>query len=141
MGPVSATTENTNHPSAEQFPDQVQAYIQEELQAGAMVGPFDTPPFTPWVHVSPIMSRPKSDPGKRRIITDLTFPAQRSINAYIIKNSALGEVRAHSLPTVADLVDVIRSQGNTTHMFTIDIARAYKNFLTDPLDWPLLCVR
>ena len=25
-------------------------------------------------------------------------------------------------------------------MFTVDIARAYRNFRIDPLDWPLLCV-
>ena len=26
-------------------------------------------------------------------------------------------------------------------MFTLDIARAYKNFMSNPLDWPLLCVQ
>ena len=140
MGPVSHTVGNTNHPSALQHSQQVNAFVEKELKAGALIGPYDAPPFTPWAHVSLLMTRPKSDPGKRRIITDLSFPSQSSVNAYIMKNSALGEVHDHSLPTVADLVETIISQGNTVHMYTVDIARAYKNFLTDPLDWPLLCV-
>ena len=27
------------------------------------------------------------------------------------------------------------------YMFTVDVARAYKNFRVDPLDWPLMCIR
>ena len=27
------------------------------------------------------------------------------------------------------------------YMFTLDVARAYKNFRVDPLDWPLMCMK
>ena len=141
MGPVSATDDTPNHDTAAQYPQHVDTFITVESEAGALSGPYDAPPFTPWVHVSPIMSRPKAESDKRRIITDLTFPQQHSINAYIMKNSALGEVCEHSLPSVADLVTAIRDAGPGAHMFTIDIARAYKNFSSDPLDCPLLCIR
>ena len=86
------------------------------------------------------MTRPKVNPHKRRVITDLTFPYDRSVNAFIMKNSALGIVRQHNLPLVADLVELITDLGPDASMFTVDIARAYRNFRSDPLDWPLLCV-
>ena len=86
------------------------------------------------------MTRPKTDPNQRRVITDLTFPPHLSVNAYIMKNSAMGAVRNHSLPSISDLTAHLRRMGSSTYMSTVDIARAYKNFLSDPLDWPLLCV-
>ena len=141
LGPISPTHDTQNHDSASRFPAHIDHFISTEKEAGAMIGPFNAPPFAPWVHVSPLMSRPKADPGKRRVITDLTFPADSSINAYVMKNSALGEVREHTLPSFTDLVTALRGAGPHAHLFTIDIARAYKNFMTDPLDWPLLCTR
>ena len=41
---------------------------------------------------------------------------------------------------MADLVELITDLGPDASMFTVDIARAYRNFRSDPLDWPLLCV-
>ena len=84
---------------------------------------------------------PAPNRHKRRIITDLTFPQDCSINAYVLKNSALGEVKEHTLPSVADLVRSLRQVGRGAYMCTVDIARAYKNFVSDPLDWPLLCLK
>ena len=141
MGPASHTTGTPNHNMAEQHPTHVDDFIQVEMDAGALLGPFASPPFTPWAHVSPIMTRPKADSSQRRVITDLTFPREKSINAYIMKNSALGIVRDHSLPSISDLVGELRHMGQSAYMFTLDIARAYKNFMSDPLDWPLLCVQ
>ena len=61
---------NDNHASARAFPTEVNQYVQSELEAGALAGPFSQPPhelFT-W---SPLMTRPK-DVG-RRVILDLYF--------------------------------------------------------------------
>ena len=141
MGPTSPTENIDNHDSATRFPTHVDGFVAAEIGEGALLGPFGAPPFTPWAHVSPIMSRPKAEGGKRRIITDLTFPHNSSINAYVMKNSALGDVRDHTLPSVVDLVKALRSVGPGAYLCTVDIARAYKNFVSDPLDWPLLCLR
>ena len=35
-----------NHPSAKKFVEDIYAYIAEELSYGAMMGPFDVPPFS-----------------------------------------------------------------------------------------------
>ena len=140
MGPMYDSQSTPNHDSAIKFPDHVDDFIWTEKDAGVLVGPFVDPPFVPWVHISPLMSRAKADPSKRRIITDLTFPRDKSINAYILKNSAMGLIREHSLPTIADLVEELKDTGPNSYLFTVDIARAYKNFVADPLDWPLLCL-
>ena len=141
LGPASGTEDLCNHASAERFPRHVNEFISTEVAEGAVLGPFDSPPFTPWAHVSPLLSRPKAASDKRWIITDLTFPPDTSVNSYVMKNSALGESRDHSLPSVADLVAALHGAGPTPHLFTVDIARAYKNFVSDPLDWPLLCLK
>ena len=101
LGPISPTDDIQNHPSAPRFPDHIHKFISTKKEAVALIGPFSHPPFIPWIHLSPLMSRPKAEPNKRRVITDLTFPTDRSVNAYIMKNSALGEVREHTLPSVA----------------------------------------
>ena len=103
------------------------------------MGPFHAPPFTPWCHVSPLMSRPKADAHSRRVITNMTFPWEVSINAYIIKNGVYGIEMDHSLPTVDNLVEELKVYKKPPYLSTLDISRAYKNFNSDPLDWPLLC--
>ena len=141
IGPVSPTQDIDNHPSAKQFSHHVRDFIQKEIDLGGVVGPFNSPPFSQWSHVSPLMTRPKTNPTARRVITDLTFPHEASVNAYIRKNTVMGVVNAHSLPSIDDVVHKIQEIGNGACMFTIDVARAYKNFRTCPLDWPLLAIR
>ena len=110
MGPVSDTKGVQNHASAIDYPEQVQAFLKKEAALGGVVGPFSTPPppFHPWCHTSPLMSRPKANPGDRRIITDMTFPYEDSVNAYIVKNGVFGIEMDHSLPTVDCLVQDLR---------------------------------
>lgn len=58
-----------------------------------------------------------------------------------MKNAVWGETRTHSLPTVSKFVEKVKEMGSGFYMSTVDISRAYKNFSSDPLDWPLLCAR
>ena len=139
VGPTSDTRNTPNHPSASNFPQHIEELIHKEIGLKGVVGPFPEPPFSPWCHVSPLMSREKGDSGKRRVITDMTYPAASSINAYIVKNGVYGFEHPHSLPTVEALADSLRGRGTGTYLSTIDVSRAYKNFVSDPLDWPLLC--
>lgn len=139
MGPVSHYDDHINHTSATQHGEHIDSFIESEINLGGIIGPIDEKPFDPWLHAAPFMTRPKKDSQKRRVISDLTFPEQQSVNAYIIKNGVWGESRCHSLPTVAAFVDKLKEVGPAAYMSTIDISRAYKNFRSDPLDWPLLC--
>jgi hypothetical protein len=47
-----------------------------------VAGPFDDPPFSDFV-VSPLSVVPKKEPGKFRIIHDLSFPPDASVNDFI----------------------------------------------------------
>ena len=139
IGPTSHTVDVPNHPSAEDFPTHIDDFVTKELELKGLVGPFSQPPFRQWCHVSPLMSREKGDTGKRRVITDMTYPGESSINAYIVKNGVYGVEEPHSLPTIEALADDIKSMGAGVYMSSLDVSRAYKNFVSDPLDSPLLC--
>ena len=69
--PLSSTY--TNHSSALSFPDHVQFYLDTECKEGAMLGPFTSPPFWPWLHISPLMTREKKNSTQRRVIVDLSW--------------------------------------------------------------------
>ena len=139
IGPVSDTVGTPNHPSATEYPAQVRDFIEKERRSNGIIGPCDAPPFSPWCHASPLMTREKSDPAKRRVITDMTFPREHSINAFVVKNGVYGVEHVHSLPTVDALAGEVARAGPDALLATLDVSRAYKNFASDPLDWPLLC--
>ena len=80
---VKIQSELVNHPSATKFSDHVDHYIEEEMAHGAIIGPFDSPPFD--LHTSPFMSREKPGSNKRRIIVDLSWPKGASVNSGVLK--------------------------------------------------------
>ena len=133
IGPTSDLTDTPNHPSVTQFVPQVDSFVDKEIGLGGLIGPFKTAPFSEWSHVSPLMTRPKADPANRRVITDLTFPRHKSVNAYIRKNTVMGLANT-------SVVDRVIAIGPGAFMFTMDVSRAYKNFKSCPLDWPLLAI-
>lgn len=141
LGPESDYDMNYNHSSANDFPSDINKFLEKEIALGGIIGPLTDKPFSPWLHAAPFMSRPKRDSTDRRIIADLSFPQESSINAYIIKNAVWGQARNHSLPTVSQFVEKVKEVGPGAFMSTVDISRAYKNFKSDPLDWPLLCAQ
>ena len=129
-----------NHPSACAYNAHIREYIDTELKHGALAGPFTTPPFTPWCTVSPMMTREKVDPGKRRVIVDLSYPVG-GINKYIAPHAFNSQRALHQLPTVDSAVRIINEmRADRVHMAVLDLSRAYRHFRVDPLDWPLLAV-
>ena len=140
-GPTYAPQPEHNHPSAEAYKEHVQKYFTEETMNNAMAGPFTKPPFTPWHRASPLMTRPKTEEGKRRVIVDLSFP-NGGVNHFIHQHQFNGEQAIHTLPTIADLVDSIKAaQQGDTMLAVIDLSRAYRHFPVCPLDWPLLVLK
>ena len=130
-----------NHPSAQAFNSNVDEYIQTELAHGALEGPFIAPPFTPWTIGSPLMTREKTEPGKHRIIVDLSYP-EGGVNAYIDPHTYDSREARHCLPTVERAVQVISKMcGSDVYMAVIDLSRAYRHFRVCPLDWPLLAIQ
>ena len=88
------------------------------------------------------MTREKASdsPDKRRIIVDLSYPQGNDVNSHIEKNIVNGTLYHHALPTMDDLVRKVQEAHYECYAYAVDIARAYRNFRSDPLDWPLLGV-
>ena len=139
-GPSYNKQVDYNHPSADAYAAHVVQYLSKETDSQAMAGPFHAPPFTPWYRASPMMTRPKAEAGKRRIIVDLSY-GDGGVNAAIQPHTYGGRVALHTLPTITDLLGEVREVGIAhTCLAVIDISRAYRHFPTCPLDWPLLVI-
>lgn len=140
-GPALINDIVPNHSSAINFSSHVARYIQKESELGGIIGPFAQPPFHPWCHVAPIMTRPKACGQDRRVIVDLSYPQHNSPNLYIQKNIVFGHPQLHILPTIHDAIRLITSFRFDVVLGSLDIARAYRNFRLDPYDWPLSCIK
>ena len=117
--------EEINHPSALNFPTHVDHYLSEEKSHGAILGPLDTPP--PDFHVSPFLSREKSDSDRRRVIIDLSWPKFGSVNENVKENEYLGVEYMLTLPNWT------MSSGHS-FIAKIDVSRAFKHLPIDPGD-------
>ena len=92
-------SQQTNHASAIEFPDDIQAYLDEEGQYKAILGSFKDIPIEN-MHTSPMMTREKPKAPHRWVIIDLSFPQGQSVNAGIPKDQYLGTPFILKLPTV-----------------------------------------
>ena len=125
-----------NHASALKFPADIRAYLAKESELGAMAGPFSIPPFP--THTSPLMTRPKKSSIDRRVIVDLSFPPEGSVNAGTPLETFLGEHYKLTLPTIDNIVALIKVAGPGSFLYNRDLARAYRQLRSDPGDWDLL---
>ena len=129
--------DGVNHKTATDFPTDVDAYIQEEIQYGAIVGPFDENPIV-GSHISPIMTRPKPNSDTRRVIIDLSWPKGESVNDGVDKLSYMGSEFKLTFPSIDDLTTELRKLGRGAHIYKIDVSRAFRHLNMDPLDFDLL---
>lgn len=116
----------------------VKYFIETELSHDAIVGPFDVQPFQPWTRLSPLMTRPKRDSNKRRVIEDMSFPDGHAVNDGIAITSIYGRDTTYTLPSIKDLASLIQKAPSTAWLWKADLARAYRQFRVDPIDTPLL---
>ena len=72
----------TSHASALQFPEHVSMYLNDEIAHKAIYGPEKHKPFGNLTHVSPFITRHKADSQKRRVIIDLSWPENASVNHF-----------------------------------------------------------
>ena len=69
-----------NHSSALKRPDIIDDYIKTEMQHAAIIGPFESNPFSSDCVVSPLQVVIKDSTSKPRIVHDLSFPERFSVN-------------------------------------------------------------
>ena len=88
-----------NHPSAQQFMQDIYFYIDTEMGFGALGGPYASQPFT-YMQLSPLMTKPKKDSAHRRVIMDLSWPPMASVNDAIRGDWYVDGLMAIRLPTM-----------------------------------------
>ena len=130
-------SQKINHKSATEYPEHVTAYLQEELNNEAILGPFKTPPIDN-LHVSPLMTRDKGSSVNRRVIIDLSWPLGHSVNSGVGGDCYLGTEFVLTYPSIDNITDEVLKLGKGCEIFKIDISRAFCHVPIDPGDLDLL---
>ena len=126
-----------NHGSALAQPDAIKSYLDKECALGATCGPFTFNPPSKHLTVSPLQIA-QNRSGKPRVVVDLSFPADSSVNAGIPKKPYLEEPFTLRLPSTDALVSIILKKSSGCLLFKKDLSRAYRQFRIDPRDFHLL---
>ena len=137
-GPQPASLSVRNHKGAKLFPQCIQKYLKGQVEDRRILGPFKKNPLSSAIKFSPLNSVEKKDSEERRVIADLSFPLDNSVNSFIDKNWYLGEPVQLIYPTVDDLVQLVRAKGRGCMLFKVDLLKAFRQIPVDPGDINLL---
>lgn len=121
-----------NHSSTLQQPEIVMKAINKELCLNRVAGPFDQPPFPHYVS-SPLGIIPKKTPGEHRLIHDLSYPPDTSINSFIPKSEC-----SVSYETLDTIIALVHKSGRGSFIAKADIEAAFRIIPINPLDHHLL---
>ena len=115
------TSSSANMASAIQHPEVFEEYLSKELSLGRMLGPFPSSMNLPYLQVNRVGIIPKGyNTGKWRLITDLSFPLNQSVNDGIDPSLC-----SLSYITVEDVAAVVAHLGVGTLLVKVDIESAY----------------
>lgn len=135
---ILPSSSSRNHPSAVEFADHVEHYIHTELGYHAIAGPFQTNPLHQPLVCSPLQTVPKRGSNKRRVVMDLSYPPNSSVNSGISASSYLNEPYKLRLPGIDRLCQFILQHGRGCLLYKKDLQRAYRQLPIDPKDYNLL---
>ena len=122
-----------NHKSVADNPQAVASFINTECAAGRVNGPFQINHMQ-GIHISPLGIIPKQhQPGKWRLIVDLSFPEGHSVNDGIAPT-----ICSIKYASVDDAVNIIQALGRNTLMAKLDLKSAYRMVPVHPEDQWLL---
>ena len=122
-----------NIPSSYAHPDVVDKYLAHECKLGRVLGPWHTPPPCP-LQISRFGVIPKkSQPGKWRLIVDLSFPEGASVNDGIPPSYC-----SLRYPSIDMGIEQILTIGPGAQLSKLDIKDAYRIIPVHPDDWPML---
>ena len=130
---ISLKSASGNMASALPNPQVIDNYLRSEVQLGRVAGPFQQPPLSN-LHVSRFGVIPKrNQPGKWRLILDLSSPAGHSVN-----DGIASEDYSLQYMKVDDIIAGIMQFGRGTLMAKFDIQNAYRIVPVHPEDRHLL---
>ena len=104
----------------------IRNYIKTERQNAAIIGPFESNPFSSDCVVSPLQVVIKDNTSKPRIVHDLSFSERFSVNDGISNDTFLNDPFELRLPGVDRLIEFIREKGKGCHIFKTDLRRAFR---------------
>ena len=102
-----------------------------------MLGPFRDSPIND-LHISPFMTRDKSSSDKRRVIIDLSWPKDQSVNSGIDSDRYLNVDFVLTYPSINNITDEVLKLGRGCQIFKVNISRAFRHVPIDPGDLDLL---
>ena len=127
--PDKLSSARKNMRSADHHPQVVDDYLDSELTRKVVKGPFDRA-IVPGVHINKIgVIEKSSQPGKWRLIVDLSHPEGRSVNDFVS-----AELCSLQYVRVDDVVHKLREIGQGTEMAKLDVKSAYRNVPVHPDD-------
>ena len=127
--------EYSNHKSALTNPGTVNKKLQKEISLGRIAGPFNNPPFSPFL-VSPIGLVPKKEPNSFRLIHDLSFPKGQGINASIPT-----EFASVKYETIDKVIQLISQFGQGSLISEADIESAFRILPVSPTNYHILGIK
>lgn len=128
----SPNDQTGNHKSATDQPDVVRKLLSKEVAANRIAGPFDKKPYSD-LHVSPLSIRPKKEANKFRLIHDLSFPQNCSVNSGISKEDSSVEYE-----NLDKAIEYIQQVGPGAFLAKTDIKGAFRIIPVKPEDRLLL---
>jgi hypothetical protein len=98
----------------------VKKKLAKEISQGRIAGPFHELPFVN-MHISPIGVVPKKEVGQYRLIHNLSYPTDKSINDHIPD-----EIKPVHYSSIDDAIDIILNVGPNVTMAKTDISNAFR---------------
>lgn len=123
---------SSNHGSTNKHPEVVLNKILKEQKFGRISDPSHSPHFENLV-ISPLGVVPKKVEGQFRLIHDLSYPENNSVNSQIPPENS--QVSYDSIDTIISLV---KQFGNAALMAKCDIEDGFRNIPIHPDDYHLL---
>ena len=136
-GPIT-DVETKNLTSALRQPHVMQTLIQNEVDQGRFLGPFQEKTFTN-MRINLIGFVPKKMPNSYRLISDLSQPKTNSVNDSIPPSAS-----RVSYPSIQDAIDCILSlvnDGHTPMLSKLDVKSAFRLMPLTSSQFPLMGVQ
>ena len=102
--------------------------LAKEISQTRIAGPFHELPFVN-MHISPIRVVPKQKVGQYRLIHNLSYPTDKSINDHIPD-----EIKTVHYSSIDDAIDIILNVGPNVTMAKTDISNALRIIPIHPHD-------
>lgn len=138
LSPPSFSYVAKNLQSALAEPDVVSALLEKEVNKGYVIGPFSSPPFSPF-RVNSLGVATQKFSGKKRLIFDMSSP--HSTNIASINECIPLEPFSLFYATVDNAIQLIKLAGQGTWLAKADMTDAFKIIPIHPAEWPLFGVK